>query len=558
MSEYLFFSLLLSGALTALWGAYRLAAVGCRVISRTALLSLLPVALMAAVLPFLLAEPEVIYASVAPAEAADAVATVVDGPVEAPAAAAAAPRSVDIWPAINAVYIAGVCLSFLYMLFTLVRIGGIIRRSERVETEGRLRVHDCDSLVPFAWGRWVVMSRADYSAYGPMLMAHERTHLHRAHWLDLMWLNLLQCLTWYWPVIWLIRRELVAAHEAEADRAVLSAGFPADEYQMLLINKASGRRFANSVTVGINHSLIKSRIIMMKKPISAAHRNMRTLALVPACAFVMFVATLPTFASKASGYLPAVVTELESPQPAGSARDRSNATMNLDNVDVYINGVKSDSEAYGALNPEIISSITVDQTAVPARIYVETKDAVTATDVESESPQPAVRVRDSSEVSYVPDGLDVYIDGERRDSDAYGALNPETVKSITVDMTAEPGRVYVESKDTVTANQDKIFTDVEELPTFPGGQDAMYAWMVKHIRYPEKAAMNDIQGTVIVRFVIEKDGSIGEVTVARGCDADLDAEAVRLVKAMPKFIPGRMNGKNVRVWYNLPVSFRFG
>ncbi len=105
-------------------------------------------------------------------------------------------------------------------------------------------------------------------------------------------------------------------------------------------------------------------------------------------------------------------------------------------------------------------------------------------------------------------------------------------------------------------NTEQIFYTAEKAPSFPGGQQAMYEWMIKNIRYPETAARNNVQGKVILQFVIEKDGSIGEVKVARGRDKELDAESVRMVKTMPKFIPGRMNGMAVRTWFTLPVSFK--
>lgn len=103
---------------------------------------------------------------------------------------------------------------------------------------------------------------------------------------------------------------------------------------------------------------------------------------------------------------------------------------------------------------------------------------------------------------------------------------------------------------------EKIFTAVEESPKFPGGEKEMYNWLSRNIRYPEMAQQNNIQGRVTVQFVVEKDGSIGEVKVVRGKDPDLDKEAVRVVKSMPKFIPGKMNGQAVRVWYTLPINFK--
>lgn len=114
--------------------------------------------------------------------------------------------------------------------------------------------------------------------------------------------------------------------------------------------------------------------------------------------------------------------------------------------------------------------------------------------------------------------------------------------------------VVVEEKKPAAPEQ--IFTAVEEQPQYPGGIEELYKYISRNLHYPEMAAQNNIQGRVFVKFVVEKDGSVSQVSVARGKDPDLDREAVRVVKTLPKFIPGKMNGQNVRVWYTLPINFK--
>ena len=94
------------------------------------------------------------------------------------------------------------------------------------------------------------------------------------------------------------------------------------------------------------------------------------------------------------------------------------------------------------------------------------------------------------------------------------------------------------------------------MPLFPGGDAALMEHLDSHIQYPPEAAKNNIQGRVILQFVVDKTGEIGEVKVVRSVDKDLDKEAVRIVKTLPKFIPGRQNGQAVAVWYTLPVTFK--
>jgi len=118
--------------------------------------------------------------------------------------------------------------------------------------------------------------------------------------------------------------------------------------------------------------------------------------------------------------------------------------------------------------------------------------------------------------------------------------------------------VVVEKKEEKKPDEVKevIHTLVEQMPQFPGGDAALMKYLSSHINYPPMAAENNVQGKVILQFVVEKDGRVGEVKIARSVDKDLDREAIRVVKSLPKFTPGRQNGYAVRVWYTLPVNFK--
>ena len=104
--------------------------------------------------------------------------------------------------------------------------------------------------------------------------------------------------------------------------------------------------------------------------------------------------------------------------------------------------------------------------------------------------------------------------------------------------------------------ENKVFDVVEQMPSFPGGNAALMNYLSQNIKYPVIAEENGIQGRVIVQFVVGKDGHISDVRVAKSVDPSLDKEAVRVVKGMPKWIPGKQNGQAVTVRYTLPVTFR--
>ncbi len=118
--------------------------------------------------------------------------------------------------------------------------------------------------------------------------------------------------------------------------------------------------------------------------------------------------------------------------------------------------------------------------------------------------------------------------------------------------------VVVEKKEEKPKEEKKeeIFRSVEQMPQFPGGEAALMKYLQSHINYPPMAAENNVQGRVVVQFVVDKTGKVGEVKVVRSVDKDLDREAVRVCKSLPKFTPGRQNGQAVSVWYTLPVTFK--
>lgn len=146
---------------------------------------------------------------------------------------------------------------------------------------------------------------------------------------------------------------------------------------------------------------------------------------------------------------------------------------------------------------------------------------------------------------------------QKEDNTARGVVNQEGSDDADK-FKAVQEQVVVKEPEPVEEKpkEEKIFVAVEQPAEFPGGTAAMMKWLNNNIRYPEAAQQNDIQGKVVVNFVVEKDGSIAQVKIAKGVDKDLDREAVRVVKKMPRWQPGKNNGVPVRSYFNLPVTFR--
>jgi protein TonB len=139
----------------------------------------------------------------------------------------------------------------------------------------------------------------------------------------------------------------------------------------------------------------------------------------------------------------------------------------------------------------------------------------------------------------------------------------ESTEASTEAITGPSGPVHTGPVVTgpVTAveeetDEGQIFQVVEQMPEFPGGMEALMKYLQKNIKYPSRAQDNNVQGRVMVTFVVNKDGSIVDPEVIKAVDKDLDNEALRVVKAMPKWNPGKQRGKPVRVKYTVPVTFR--
>jgi protein TonB len=181
--------------------------------------------------------------------------------------------------------------------------------------------------------------------------------------------------------------------------------------------------------------------------------------------------------------------------------------------------------------------------------------------VKIEEVKPVEQVKSS--IKFVPpvvkEDKDVHEDKELKSQDELNetktAIGGFDVKGNTDDADAQVLKAVEEvAQPEPKPAEDKIFDVVEQAPTFKEGD--VRAWLAKNLQYPAVAAENGISGRVVVGFVVERDGSISHVQVLRGVDPSLDKEAVRVVKAMPKWNPGMQNGSPVRVKYNVPVQFK--
>lgn len=192
------------------------------------------------------------------------------------------------WPRIALIiYLAGIAAVAIHTAIVWLRIARITASGTKIR-DGRyiIVLTDDDKVAPFSWHRYIVMSLSDYKQAGVMITAHEKQHIDRQHWIDLLLAQFIVTVNWFNPAAWLVREELKAVHEYEADKRVLDSGINARDYQLLLISKATGMKFP-TVANSLNHCKLKKRMTMMMTSQASMSRRLRTLAAIPAVALAV-------------------------------------------------------------------------------------------------------------------------------------------------------------------------------------------------------------------------------------------------------------------------------
>ena len=174
-----------------------------------------------------------------------------------------------------------------------------------------------------------------------------------------------------------------------------------------------------------------------------------------------------------------------------------------------------------------------------------------------EVPQEVLATVQVTQIAIVDDVKNEVMDMEdqKEDNTARGVVNQEGSDDADK-FQAVQEQVVVKEPEPEKPKEEEVFVAVEQQAEFPGGMPALMKWLSNNIRYPEAAQQNDVQGRVIVKFIVEKDGSVSQAQIVKGVDKDLDKEALRVVNKMPKWQAGKNNGVAVRSYFTLPVNFR--
>ena len=434
-----------------------------------------------------------------------------------------------------AIFIIGFVCRLIYIVNSYRHLRRMIKDSEQHSLEDGVTLAVVDlPVAPFSWMHTIVLSRIDYEERNPSILVHERGHILQRHSWDIVFVEALTALQWFNPVVWLLRRDLRTVHEYEADAAVLSSGSDVSQYIQLLMRKAMGTK-ACILANGINNSTIKKRINMMLLNKSSRYNSLKLLALLP-----IIGVSLALNAETVTD----VVYKNDPPQKQVPVKKgKKNSTIKLG-------------------GNQTIKVVEQEKTQAAEQLQSYTAE------LQEAKQNPAIILLNTK-----PNGEEpmLIVDGKTVTREDIQALPPESVANIVVmkeeaaiksyGENAKNGVIIITTKKRQEEldnepKQPDVFDVVEGMPQFPGGAAALMQYLSQNIRYPKEAMEAKTQGRVIVQFVVEKDGSISGAHVVKSVNPQLDAEALRVISAMPNWTPGTQNGQTVRVKYAVPISFR--
>ena len=442
----------------------------------------------------------------------------------------------------------------------LVQLTGIIRLGRRCPTQ---KIDDTTVHLlprpegPFSFFHWIfVYPDAHTGEELHEILTHERTHARQWHSVDVMIGELACIVCWFNPFAWLMKREIRTNLEYMADEKVLETGHDSRTYQYHLLG-LSHHKAAATIYNSFNVLPLKKRITMMNKRRTRAIGRTKYLMFLPLAALLMIVSNIEAVA-RATQKITAEVMEAVTPAETPEVQPQPENIATLPKQEPDNIAPSSQPEMNVAPIPQQEKSkkvtykgkIVDDEAGNPisdVKIIVDHKyQSITKSTVNA---QGEFRIETSPEASILFE-----YSGKDGKTLARMCRPAELAKMDPDNMVIELIPVNI-IKSNVT--DDDVYEVVENMPEFPnGGMGELMKYLSANIRYPEAAHKAGIQGRVTVQFVVGKDGSIGNVSILRGVNADLDAEAIRVISSMPKWKPGTQKGEPVKVKYTVPVMFR--
>ena len=480
---------------------------------------------------------------------------------------------------VSYLYWGGVLALLLRFLVQLSSILLLARKSKVMQIYDT-RVHVLDRPAgPFSFFRLIFLHPGSHSDKEiDEILTHEGTHVSQWHSIDVIICELICIVCWVNPFVWLLKREVRHNLEYLADDTVLESGYDSRSYQYHLLGLSHTNKSATSLSNSFNMLHLKNRISMMNKKRSHGIGRAKYLIFIPIVGGLLIFSNIDAVAritdelvesSFAEALMPEAIQlpiqlfpAVNKEEPAEMHRGYVLSKEELaaikraeEQVFTVVEKMPEYPGGQKALLKYLASSVKYPESAmrngvegrVSCSFIVRKNGSITDAEV-IRGVDPALNAEALRIINAMPE----WSPGEQRGK----AVNVKYTVPVSFRLAnkhkASVSGTPVKGIDT----SGRIFTVVERMPEFPGGQYSLLKYLSQKIKYPVIAQENGIQGRVSCSFVIGADGALSDVKVIRGVDPSLDAEAVRVIKSMPKWKPGVQNNMAVAVKYTVPVTFR--
>lgn len=437
------------------------------------------------------------------------------------------------------VYVLGALGMLIRLGFHLWHIMQTIRSGERLRSGNYILVRASNEDVSsFSFLNYLVMSRKDAEPYGDVVLRHELVHIRQRHSWDLLWVEAVHVLMWFNPALIFYKRSLKEVHEFIADE--LATNGDRMQYAHTLV----GYAFGVSPNVLTNNffdtAQLKNRIAMLTKNRSSRWVLGRYLLAVP---IIIGLVVLVAARRAESEVLTLKQTAEESAVKDSLLADAEPSTLALEQT-------AEELTVKGRIT-------TADGKGLPGvNVIVANSNRGTTTDMEGNYLINVARGKQLvfSFVGFKTQVLDV----TQNEQNVILQPEPKELNEVVViaySSVSAPNDAVSGKEESKQIKSGEVFTVVEQNPEFPGGLKELGGYIGKNIRYPAAARRANVEGKVFVQFVVGEDGDIRDPKVLKGIGFGCDEEALRVTLNMPRWNPGRQNGKAVAVQYNLPISF---
>lgn len=474
---------------------------------------------------------------------------------------------------VNIIYWAGVVLLLIRFVAQFASILRLRFHCQKDQIEG-IPVYLLDKESgPFSFFHWIfIHPQAHPHNELSEILTHEGTHARQKHSIDVIISELMCIACWFNPFAWLMKREVRNNLEYMADNRVLEAGHDSKSYQYHLLGLAH-QKSTITISNSFNVLPLKNRITMMNKKRTKEIGRTKYLLFLPLALALMIVSNIEAVARTtkniAKEMMQTVEEQIEQKVPAEENTPSHTADAPQPQTDNTAGQTTSQKP-----KEQTVFEVVEQMPEFPGGV-TEMKRFIS-----SHLRYPAIAQENGIHGQVVTQFI-IRADGTITDCTVAKSVHPildaEALRVIKEMPKWRPGRqrgIAVATRMTVPVRfhlideapdpastsdknlENKIFDVVEQATEFPGGMKACLAYMYKNIKYPTAAQEAGIQGQVVIQMIVDKDGHIRDPKIVRGVSPELNAEALRIVSGMPKWIPGKQKGKNVATRFTLPIRFR--